>query len=666
MLGQDQLQRDVALQRLLARDVHHAHPARAEPLAQAEVAEPLGHLRTKPSNVVLTPSGRAMLLDFGLASTAESSPITRTGTQVGSLPYLPPECLRRGAAGADHRADVYSLGVSLYEMLALRLPFQGRTIHELDAAIASGTCPALAEVNRSVPWDAATVCATAMERDVARRYPTAAAFARDLRNLLELRPIAARPARRALRARRWVQRHPTATVAAALGFLLVVIAPSVAWWRIRAERDVAVRELRTKDGMLDFMLELFAAADTDTGNPGDRTVYLVVDEGAKLVDKALADAPEVRARLLLDLSVIQSKLGRPRESVHLARQSLALARELWGDHDPIAAKAQFHLGVELLRLGETDEAMSLIEAAREAASGGESPFKVGELELSAAVALIVQGRHAEAARLLAAVAAAPAWEHSASPADRVRLYSNMGEAARGLGELEQAAAHHDRALKLARATHGDVHDDVARTLQNLAVVRIESGKPEAALALLLEALDIRAKLGAGESMEDARLAFNLAAILGKLARPAESAVHFGRALRLCRELAGDSTQTARAAAVMGSALLKAGELDQAEAILGEAVELSRQFIPRRGMAAGEAPLWLARCMVARTRPAEAEPLFAEVLQCIDGDPGVDAALAARINGEHADVLEALGRAEEAVHRRDRQRQLLEEAASKKR
>src|SRR5882672_702531 len=149
------------------------------------------HRDVKPSNIVITPSGRAMLLDFGLASDQQADRITRTGSQVGSLPYMPPERVRGGLSESDARGDVYSLGVSLFELLALRLPFARKTIQELISAISAGDHASLRELNPAVPWDAATVCSTAMERDPERRYATAGDFARDLRNLLELRPITA-------------------------------------------------------------------------------------------------------------------------------------------------------------------------------------------------------------------------------------------------------------------------------------------------------------------------------------------------------------------------------------------------------------------------------------------------------------------------------------------
>ncbi|MCC6408360.1 MAG: tetratricopeptide repeat protein [Planctomycetes bacterium] len=618
------------------------------------------HRDVKPSNIVVTPDGRAMLLDFGLASTTESSRITRTGAQAGSLPYMAPERFSRGLSEADARGDVYSLGISLYELLALRLPFAADSIEELLHSIATGDHAPLLERNAAVPPDAAIVCATAMEREPARRYASAEAFARDLRNLLELRPISARAPSAGLRAKRWVQRHPTGTVALALGFLLIVVAPTIAAWRIREERDVAVRELAVRRQMLGFFLDLLKSADAEMADVDARTVQDLVDDGARRIRTSLVDAPEVRGPVLAELAKVQNSLGRPREAVELARAALELQSELPDTSAASQTALRRLTGSALGQLGEYEASDDELKAARSLAEASGDRHELVTIELELAANEFRRQQLDAATTRLDAIASEAESAASGDSSTAMSWLMLRAEIANARGRFDEAEASYVRAVDLETERHGRNHPQVARQLQNLAVVLLAQKRPADALPLLVEAREIRAATEQREGLEDARLAFNLAAVQSRLERPAESAAEFGRALELTRKLTGDSPQTAKAAAGMGSALFKAGELERAETVLREALELSRRYVPRQGWSAAEAPLWLARCLVKRANPAEAAELFEEVLACLDETANGRPDLAAKIEGELADALAALGRDSEAETHRERQRAWLDE------
>ena len=229
-----------------------------------EVAEALEHAHSrgvvhrdiKPSNIVLTRTGRALLIDFGLASKAGSERITRSGSAGGSAAYMSPEQTRGEAV--DARTDVYSLGVTFAELLTLRPLFRATPLDELWRSILAGEYERPRQRVPSIPWDVDTVCATAMETSRERRYATAGDFARDLSNLLAHRPIDARRAGVMLRVLRWAQRHPRVSAAVLAGSALGLIGALVyarqqvlLGGQIRAQRDVArerateLRELAT-------------------------------------------------------------------------------------------------------------------------------------------------------------------------------------------------------------------------------------------------------------------------------------------------------------------------------------------------------------------------------------------------------------------------------------
>ncbi len=176
------------------------------------------HRDVKPANVMVTPEGDPVLLDFGLAREEESDApsLTRTGETAGTPAYIAPDLLAGEIARPDARCDVYALGVSLYECLATRQPFRAPTRLALYREILAGTAPGLRQLVPELPRDLEVVVATAMERDRERRYASAADLAADLEAVVEGHPIAARPVSSVGRITRWARREPRQALLAAL------------------------------------------------------------------------------------------------------------------------------------------------------------------------------------------------------------------------------------------------------------------------------------------------------------------------------------------------------------------------------------------------------------------------------------------------------------------
>jgi serine/threonine protein kinase len=178
------------------------------------------HRDIKPSNLMVNAEGHLWITDFGLAQIQADAGITITGDILGTLRYMSPEQAQGNRRGQDHRSDIYSLGVTLYELLALKPPFASHDRHALLHEIADGTPPPLRQLNRSIPRDLETIVLKALATDPPARYATAQQMADDLKRFVAHEPIRARRPTLADRMTKWSRRHRPA-VGSALAFLVL-------------------------------------------------------------------------------------------------------------------------------------------------------------------------------------------------------------------------------------------------------------------------------------------------------------------------------------------------------------------------------------------------------------------------------------------------------------
>ena len=225
------------------------------------------HRDVKPSNLLLDPKGNVWVADFGLAKAADAEDITHSGDIVGTVRYMAPE---RFAGKCDARSDVYALGLTLYELLALRPAFEATDRHELMRRVMSEVPQSLRGLVPNLPRDLGTIVEKAIDRDPARRYPTAAALADDLQRFLDDKPIKARRVTVAEQSLRWARRNPAvASLAAGLLLALITGLAGVSWqWR-KAEASLGAAEAANRKAQARFDLAMEAVKAFTTGASED-------------------------------------------------------------------------------------------------------------------------------------------------------------------------------------------------------------------------------------------------------------------------------------------------------------------------------------------------------------------------------------------------------------
>ncbi|MCB9879178.1 MAG: serine/threonine protein kinase [Planctomycetes bacterium] len=441
----------------MARAVHHAHE------------RGVVHRDLKPNNAMVTGDGRVLLLDFGLAAAADADRITRSGAVLGTLHYMAPEQIEGDAV--DVRTDVYALGVTLHELLALRSPFQTTDTDRLRQLVLHGGAESLRRSNPDVPRDVESIARQAMDRDPRRRYPSAAALADDLERFLELRPVQARPAGAATRARRWMQRHPV--WAASGGVLLVSALVGYALWghlerraaeQVEQAREQAHGNLR---GAIVAIEQLMKSAregpmSTTPGLDGERLRQL--QQAIQMIERLRAENPED--------PTVQQLFGR-------GMMRAAELQELLGDSAAAATAL--------------DAAEPVMVALRDAhpEHAGYRDDVVG-LRVVRGSVLVGLDRLDEAQQVWRDTLADVEQHHPKPWSRELRqvvgtCHNNLGRMRHVVGDLDGAAEHLRAAIATEQGVERptlDLRLDSARTHMNLATVMFQQQQGEQAVGLL--------------------------------------------------------------------------------------------------------------------------------------------------------------------------------------
>ena len=343
------------------------------------------HRDVKPANIVIGLDGRAKLLDLGLASLEGSPALTRTGDFAGTPYYAAPEQAHR-SQDVDGRADVFSLGVTLYEALTFRRPFEGRDAAEVFRNLQSKEPTLPSRLNPLLPRDLETVCLCALEKDRNLRYASMSELAADLQRFLEFKPVQARPIGPLRRTQRYARRHPSLSPFAQLSTQVLIgvpIALVLVNEAIRTERDLAEgaalqaqRQAGISESVVDHLVALFAPLGEAEAAGEDWDFEDMLEASVARIPSELQEDPLVRAALLEAAGRIHTNQGRSEEALPLLDRAYALRQREVTTSDPSLAATLVWLSRAHLEEGNPSAARSLAARGLEALAEDQDPVPV--------------------------------------------------------------------------------------------------------------------------------------------------------------------------------------------------------------------------------------------------------------------------------------------------
>jgi tetratricopeptide (TPR) repeat protein len=534
---------------------------------------------------------------------------------VGTLRFMSPEQALGQRALVDHRADVYSLGATLYELLTLEPALNGRDRQELLRQIALEEPRPPSRLNRAVPAELETVVLKAMAKNPAERYATAQDLADDLRRFLEDKPVRARRPSPRERAVRWARRHKAAVAAAFAGLVIVVAALAFLTFWIRQE---------------------MARADTERDRAERRGDRANRARDRARAERARADRQRQRARAANHRK--RRERTRAQDNLDLALRAIdgiyfnlgeaILSRQAQvspADRRRLEKALKFYLA--FARQNGTSRAFRF--------KMGRAYYRVGQIREHLGQYAAAQAAFRQAARICRRLAA----EFPGRPDylwQTAECYTGRGVALDFAGRVKEARRVYRRVLVIAERlakrfpANARYRSAIGGTLHNLAMLLHDQGKWPQTCAYLEKAIaHTRAALKTNPNHETYRIYLrNHYELLGntlELMKRLPRAEHFLRqALRLSEELARDAPGTpttefdlARSYSNLGTLLRLRKQFREAGDMVGKALTLRERLVEtypgvpeyRKELALS----YLSRGELLRQlrRPKEAEAAFRE-------------------------------------------------------
>lgn len=596
------------------------------------------HRDVKPSNILMTADNLPKLTDFGLARIEDALERTRTGEFAGTPHYMSPEQAASQRLGIDHRTDIFSLGVTLYEMLTLVRPFDGTTSQQILTRILLHEPRDPRKVRREVPRDLAVIALKALEKKPESRYATMKDMAADLRRFLSGEPIQARPAGVGTRLWKRMRRNPLMSAAVCVALLALLFAGTVVPWvtavkekekrtvaeklqkALEKQRDDAERARRKGTAFYRLIVDML----TYRGKQGRELKFVdVLDSASRRIEKRFLDNPEIVASLYEAIGRAYGSLAIFDRAIDCFRKASELDRQRAGDRHPKTLDSIGNLAEMLINAGRLEEAEELLLKLADEAQSVLDPDDLLSFQILSSLGRLYAERkeYATAESYFSRALEGKIRILGEENLETIGTLNNLGNSYWRQGRIEEAETALTRALELYLLKLPTDHPSVLKTRGNIAGLLLEKGDGPAAERELRTILEIQTLRKYPDHPEIAQNKTNLAVALQNQGRFEEAEAYFREVLDSRIAVLGenhpDTLKTMRDLALV---LIKTDQTVQAEFLFRNLADRLAESRDAADPELIDARIYLSRCLCVHDKFEWAEKELLEIYEVLSADP----------------------------------------------
>ncbi|WP_373494708.1 tetratricopeptide repeat protein [Aquiflexum sp.] len=542
----------------------------------------VAHLDLKPKNIIIDQENRVKLLDFGVSKILRETEFPEESNRY-TLAYAAPEQIDKGIPNSS--ADIYSLGIILYELLEERHPFEAYfdSPSNLKKAVLEADYKKLElKENQLFQEDLSQICWKAMQLHPGNRYSSVDSMINDIRAFLNGYPISLKERDLTYLGKKYFKRQQKILTAIGASLVILIGMGIFYTFQLKEQRNIAIKEAKKAEEISQLLTDIFMAADPNISSGDTITALELLNKGVESLEKNLGNDPELLASMLIKISPIYLSLGQYEKGKILAELAYLINSELFTHPHPALAESEILKGDVYFYYGKLDSAEYYSKKGLNQFLDAKNK---DEMKLANAMdglgnIMYELGRYGEAdsiGRIIYAIHQKHLKAPHISLANDLHL---LGSNKRKMGDYNEAEKYLLASLEMKKELFVEPHLELALSYNHIGSLYQNKGDDEASIPYIKKSLEQREAILGRNHVETMASMSNLARAYTHLGKFEEALPLYIASFSMISDLFGDEHYYYAAVAnSLGMTYFNLGNLPEAKFYLSQSVEVNKKLFP---------------------------------------------------------------------------------------